>query len=274
MYRHLLAFCGTTVLFAAGAAAQSTSSTPVVRPPALVKLEAQAAAEIATPVVPPGRAVEAKKVAETSVAVRRATWVIERLLPAQPEGVAVLKLAELKTGSRGWIEMTGEVVKTAEGMLVVRSPGTDGVTFAIPAAADSTTVKTIDLRGEFAVDKSIALDGRDVFVLKEVAVAKGLDREQVAVLDAARKRLEEAKAAHAQAIAVLKDTRKRAEDKVMEATRADAVKQIPIPATADVEDQIKLKAKQADLALKLAKPELEKIAMLYADTPVIEPIRK
>jgi len=258
---------------AVGLRAETPSTT--ARPPELVKLEAQAATEIPIPAVPPGRAAEAKKVAETSVAVRRATWVVERLLPPPPEGAAVLKLAEMKLGNRGWLDLSGDVVKVTEGVAIVRpAVGVEGVTIAVPVAADAPAVKTMSLRGEYIVDKPVTFDGRDVFVLKEVTAAKALDREQTAVLDAARRRLEEAKAAHAQAVAVLKDVRKRAEDKVLERTQAEAEKQIPVPKDTDVEEQVKIKAKQQELALKLAKTELEKIAQMYADTPVVEPSGK
>ena len=257
---------------AVGLRAEPPSTT--ARPPELVKLEAQAATEIPIPAVPPGRAPEAKKVAETSVAVRRATWVVERLLPPPPEGVSVLKMAEMKVGNRGWVDLSGDVVKVTEGVAIIRPAAVEGVTFAVPVAADAPAVKTMSLRGEYIVDRPVTFDGRDVFVLKEVTAAKALDREQTAVLDAARRRLEEAKAAHAQAVAVLKDARKRAEDKVLEKTRAEAEKQIPVPKDTDVEEQVKIKAKQQELALKLAKTELEKIAQMYADTPVVEPSGK
>jgi len=71
---------------------------------------------------------------------------------------------------------------------------------------------------------------------------------------------------------VLKDTRLRAEKKVMERALAEAEKQLPVPKDIDVEEQVKIKAKQQELAGKLAKEELEKIAMQYADFPVIDPI--
>jgi hypothetical protein len=251
------------------------TTTTTVRPPELVKLEAEAAAEIPIPPVPPGRAAEAKKVAETSVAVKRATWVVEKLLPPPPEGVAVLKLAEIKVGSRGWVDLTSDVVKVSDGVAVLRAPGVaEGVTIGVPVAADAATVKTLAVRGEFIVDRPVTIDGREVLVLKEVVAAKALDSEKAKVLDAARKRLEEAKAAHAQAVAVLKDTRQRAEKAVLEKTQAEAEKQIPVPKDADVEEQAKAKAKQQELALKLAKAELEKIAQMYADTPVVEPTGK
>jgi hypothetical protein len=273
--RKLPAAFAAIALFGAVAVGLRAETPPTTaRPPELVKLEAQAATEIPIPTVPAGRAPEAKKVAETSVAVRRATWVVERLLPPPPEGVSVLKIAEMKVGNRGWVDLSGDVVKVTEGVAIIRPAAVEGVTFAVPVAADAPAVKTMSLRGEFIVDKPITFDGRDVFVLKEVAATKELDREKAAVLDAARRRLEEAKAAHAQAVAVLKDARKRAEDAVLEKTRAEAEKQIPVPKDTDVEEQVKIKAKQQELALKLAKSELEKIAKLYADTPVVEPSGK
>lgn len=251
--------------------AQDPASTP--RPPELVKLEAQAATEIPLPTVPPGRAPEVKKVAESSVALRRAQWVVEKLLPPPPEGVTSLKLTELKVGSRGWLDLTGEVVKVAEGVAIVRpSVGLDGVTFAVPVAADAAEVKSLNLRVEFIVEKPVTIDGREIVVLKEVTAAKPLEDAKAKLVDAARKRLEVAKAAHAQAVAVLKDTRKRAEKKVMEKALAEAEKQMPIPKNADAEEQIKAKAKQQELAGKLAKEEFEKIAQIYADFPVIDPI--
>src|SRR5688572_4978169 len=81
------------------------------RPAELVKLEAEAATEVPAPQVPAGRAPEAKRVAETAVAVRRAEWVVQKLLPPPPEGVTVLKLNELTVGARGWVDVSGEVVK-------------------------------------------------------------------------------------------------------------------------------------------------------------------
>ena len=255
--------------------AQTPATTTTVRPPELVKLEAEAAAEIPLPPVPPGRAPEAKKVAETSVAVKRATWVVEKLLPPPPEGLTALKFAVLKVGTRGWVDLTGDVVKVSEGVAIIRPPGAaEGVVFGVPVTADATSVKTMVLRGEYIADRPVTIDGREVFVLKEAAAAKAVDPALAKVLDAARKRLEQAKADHAQAIAVLKDTRQRAEKAVLEKTQAEAEKQIPVPKDADVEEQAKAKAKQQELALKLAKAELEKIAQMYADTPVVEPTRK
>jgi hypothetical protein len=244
--------------------------TPTARPAELVKLETQAATEIPIPPVPPGRAPEVKKVAETSVAVKRATWVAERLLPGRPEDVAVIKWTDFKVGTRGWVDLTGEVTKVHEGIALVRPPmAPDGFVFAYSAAADA---KTVALRGEYYADRAITVDGREVIVLKEVVVEKA-DPAKTAVMDAARRRLEEAKAAHAQATAVLKDARKRAEAAVMEKALAAAEKQLPVSKDLDVEEQVKAKAKQQELAGKLAKEELAKIAMMYADTPVIDPIK-
>jgi hypothetical protein len=268
-------FAASAMIATVAVQAQTPTTTTTVRPPELIKLEAQAAVEIPTPVVPAGRAPEAKKVAETSVAVKRAAWVVEHLLPPPPEGVAALKLAELKVGARGWVDLTGDVVKLADGVAIVRPAlGTETVTFAVPVATDVTTLKAVTLRGEYVADRTVAFDGRDVVVLKEVTAVKPLDGAQAKVLDAARKRLEAAKAEHAQAVAVLKDTRKRAEDRVLEKTRAEAEKQIPVPKDTDVEEQVKIKAKQQELALKLAKAELEKIAMMYDDRQVVEPTGK
>ena len=263
------------VILGSAVALYAQSSSTTARPPELVKLEAEAAVEIAIPTVPPGRAPEVKKVAETSVAVRRATWVVEKLLPPPPEGLAVLKLTELKVGARGWVDLTGEVVKVTDGVAILRpATAAEGVTFGVPVAADAVTVKTMALRGEYIADRPVTIDGREVLVLKEVPAAKAADPAQTKVLDAARKRLEEAKAAHAQAVAVLKDTRRRAEEAVTQKAREEAEKQVVIPKEADTEEQVKIRAKQQELALKLAKTELEKIAMMYADVPVSDPIRK
>lgn len=266
-------FGAIAAMLVASANAQEPTTTSTTRPPELVKLEAQAATEIPVPVVPPGRAQEVKKVAESSVALRRAHWVVEKLLPPPPEGLTSLKFTEMKIGSRGWVDLTGDVVKTNDGVAVVRTAnGVESLMVAVPVAADATELKTISLRGEYIVEKPINYDGREVFVLKEVTAAKPLDESKAKVVDAARKRLEIAKAAHAQAVAVLKDTRLRAEKKVMERALAEAEKQLPVPKDTEVEEQVKIKAKQQELAGKLAKEELEKIAMQYADFPVIDPI--
>jgi hypothetical protein len=247
--------------------------TATTRPPELVKLEAQAATEIPVPVVPPGRAAEVKKVAETSVALRRAQWVVEKLLPPPPEGMSSLRWSDLKVGSRGWIDTSLDVARVGDGFAMVRPPvGREGVMVAVPVAADAVEMKTMNLRGEFVIDRPVRIDGHDVLVLKEVTAAKPLDDAKAKVLDAARKRLELAKAAQAQSVAVLRDTRRRAEAKVMEKALAAAEKEMPVPKGADAEEQIKVKAKQQELALKSAKEELEKIAKMYADFPVIDPI--
>jgi len=249
----------------------SKSPTPTARPAELVKLETQAAADIPIPPVPPGRAAEVKKVAETSVAVKRATWVVERVLPARPEDVSVVKWTDFKVGTRGWIDVTGEVVKVHEGIALVRpAMAPEGFVFAFPASADA---KSVALRGEYLADRTVTIDGREVILVKEVVAEKAADPAKTALIDAARRRLEEAKAAHAQAVAILKDTRKRAEAAVMEKALAAAEKQIAVPKDVDVEEQVKIKAKQQELAGKLAKEELAKIAMMYADTPVIDPIK-
>ena len=269
--RFLFGALAALILLLPASAQERTPSTS--RPPELVKLEAEAAAEIPLPTVPPGRAEEVKKVAETSVALRRAQWVVEKLLPPPPEGMTAFKFTDLKVGSRGWLDTTLDVVKMGEGVAVVRPlTGVESTVVAVPIAADATNLKTVSLRGEFIFDKPVVVDGREVLVLKEVTAAKPLDEGKAKVIDAARKRLEVAKAAHAQAVAVLKDTRLRAEKKVMEKALAEAEKQMPVPKNIDVEEQVKIKAKQQELAGKLAKEELEKIAMQYADFPVIDPI--
>lgn len=248
-------------------------TAPVSRPPELVKLEAEAATEIPVPTVPPGRAEEVKKVAETSVALRRAQWVVEKNLPPPPEGLTSFKWSEMKVGTRGWLDTTLDVVRMGDGMAFLRTAsGVESSLVAVPVAAGTTELKTVNLRGEYIVEKPVTVEGREILVLKEVTAAKPLDGEKAKVIDAARKRLEIAKAAHAQAVAVLKDTRLRAEKKVMEKALAAAEKQLPVPKDTEVEEQVKIKAKQQELAGKLAKEEMEKIAMMYADFPVIDPI--
>jgi hypothetical protein len=208
-------------------------------------------------------------VAETAVAVRRAEWVVQKLLPPPPEGVTVLKLNELAVGARGWVDVSGEVVKVHEGVAVVRPAlAGEGITFAVPATTD---VRAISLRGEYAVDRAVTIDGREVLVLKEVAAAKALTPAQTSVLDAARKRLEVAKAEHAQAVAVLRDVRTKAEAEVTQRARAEADKQVVIPKDATVEEQVAIKARQQELALKLAKQDLEKITALYGEAMATEP---
>lgn len=259
-------------IFATGLILAEEPTTPS-RPPELVKLEAQAATEIALPPVPPGRAAEVKKVAETSVALRRAQWVLEKLLPPPPEGMSSLRWTDLKVGSRGWVDTSFDVTRFGEGFATVHPPlAAEGVMVAVPVAADAAEMRTMNLRGEFVIDRPVRIDGREVLVLKEVTAAKPLDEAKAKLIDAARKRLEIAKAAHAQAVAVLKDTRRRAEAKVMEKALAAAEKENPVPKNADAEEQIKVKAKQQELAMKMAKEELEKIAQMYADFPVIDPI--
>ena len=34
---------------------------------------------------------------------------MEKLLPAQPEGLTTLKFTEMKVGSRGWVNLTGDI---------------------------------------------------------------------------------------------------------------------------------------------------------------------
>jgi len=108
--------------------------TPTARPPELVKLEAEAAVEIPSPQVPAGKAPEARQVAEAAVKVRRASWVVEKLLPPPPEGLTTLNLASLKVGNRGWLDTTGDVTKTAEGVMFVRPAGAvvDGLMLGLP----------------------------------------------------------------------------------------------------------------------------------------------
>ncbi|HEX3148560.1 MAG TPA: hypothetical protein VHR66_10780 [Gemmataceae bacterium] len=250
--------------------------TPTARPPELVKLEAEAAAEIPTPAVPGGKAPEAKRVAETTVQVRRATWVVEKLLPPPPEGIAALNFGAIRIGNRGWLDTTGEVTKVTEGIMVVRPSGVaaDGIAVGLPATDAATTVKTVSLRGEYLVDRALTVDGRDVLVLKEVAAAKALDPAQSRLINAARVRLEEAKAEYANAVAVLTAAKKKAVDAVMEKAQAQAAKQIPVPENADGEQRIKAKRDQDELAGKLAKAELDKIAEAYGVVPAADPTRK
>jgi len=128
------------------------------------------------------------------------------------------------------------------------------------------------LRGEFTVDKAVTIEGREVYILREVPAAKA-DPALTALVDRARRRLEEAKAALANDLAVLRDTRKRAEDAVMTKAIAEAEKQLPVPANADAEEQVRVKAKQQQLAATIAKEQLTKIAVMYSDMPVIDPIK-
>jgi hypothetical protein len=263
LMRVIPAALAALALVGAGPLRAEDPPTSTARPPELVKLEAQAATEIPAPVVPAGRAPEAKKVAETAVAVRRAQWVVEKLLPPPPEGMTVLKFDELKAGTRGWVDLTADVVKVHDGMAVVRPlSAREGIEFAVPVTGD---VKSVNLRGEFVADRRVTIDGREVLVLREVTAAKALDPGQAALLDAARKRLEEAKAAHAQAVAVLRDVRAKAEQTITQRARAEAEKQVVIPKDADVEEQVRIRARQQELALKLAKGELDKLNTLYGE---------
>jgi len=278
MVKHLFPTALAALAFAGASPLRAEDPpTSTARPPELVKLEAQAATEIPAPVVPAGRAAEAKKVAETAVAVRRAQWVVEKLLPPAPEGLAPLKFDELKDGTRGWVDLTADVVKVQDGMAVVRPPGArEGVSFAVPVTADG---KTVNLRGEFVADRRVTIDGKEVLVLREVTAAKALEPGQAALLDAARKRLEEAKAANAQAVAVLRDVRSKAEQTITQRAREQADKEVVIPKDADVEEQVRIRARQQELALKLAKAELDKLTTLYgkaqaADDPGAPGARK
>lgn len=238
------------------------------KPPELTKLEAEAAIEVPIPKVPAGRAPEVKQVADAAVAVRRATWVLEKLLPQRPEGVAPLKLASMRAGDRGWVDMTGEVVSVGDGMLFVRptvSPSPDFM-FALPAAAATTAPKNVNLRGEFLVDRAVPVEGRDVMLLKETAPAK-LEPAQAKLVDAARQRLEMAKADFATAAANLQAARKKALDTALERARAEAARQIPVAKDAPAEEQIKAQRNQDDLTAKLAREELARIEGVYSDKP-------
>jgi hypothetical protein len=249
--------------------------TPAGVPPELAKLEAQAAVEIPVPAVPAGRAPEAKRVAEAAVRVRRATWVVEKLLPAAPEGVTALNFTALAVGNRGWVDTSAEVVKTAEGVMVLRpSLASADVVVGLPATDAAVATKTISLRGEYLVDRTVSLDGREVLVLKEVAAAKPLDPALAKLIAAARVRLEEAKAEYANAVAVLNAAKKKAVDAVMEKATAEAAKKIPVPDNATGEERIKAKRDQDDLAGKMAKKELDAIAEAYGVVPAADPTRK
>jgi hypothetical protein len=264
LMRVIPAAIAALALVGAGPLRAEDPPTSTARPPELVKLEAQAATEIPAPVVPAGRAAEAKKVAETTVALRRAQWVVEKLLPPPPEGLTLLKFDELKAGTRGWVDLTTDVVKVQDGMAVVRPPSArEGIEFAVPVTADA---KTVNLRGEYVADRRITIDGREVLVLREVTAAKALEPGQSALLDAARKRLEEAKAAHAQAVAVLRDVRAKAEQAITQKAREKAEKDVVIPKDADVEEQVRIRARQQEMALKLAKGELDKLNTLYGES--------
>jgi hypothetical protein len=258
-----------------GSTGGSTVVTPAAVPPELAKLEAQAATEIPVPPVPAGKAPEAKKVAEAAVRVHRATWVVEKLLPAAPEGVTALNFTSLAVGNRGWIDTTGEVVKTAEGVMVVRpSLASADVVVGLPATDTAATTKTVSLRGEYVVDRTVSLDGRDVLVLKEVNAAKPLDPALAKLIAAARVRLEQAKADYANAVAVLTAAKKKAVDAVMERANVEAAKQVPVPDNATGEQRIKAKRDQDELAGKLAQKELDAIAEAYGVVPAADPTRK
>ena len=259
-----------TVTGTTGAATGGTvaTTTPATIPPELAKLEAEAAVEIPAPQVPAGRAPEAKRVAEAAVKVRRATWVVEKLLPPPPEGVTALSLTALKVGARGWVDTTGDVVSTHEGVSIIRPSGVAADAAVIGVTADGTAaVKSIHLRGEYVVERAVTIEGKDVLVLKEVAAAKALDPALAKLINAARARLEEAKAEYSNAVAVLVATKKKAVDAVMEKATAEAAKQVPVPDNATGEERIKAKADQDRLAEKLAKAELEKIAEMYGEVP-------
>ena len=267
---------GTTTTGGIAAGSTGTTTAPVAIPPELAKLEAQAAVEIPSPAVPAGKAPEAKRVAEAAVKVRRATWVVEKLIPPPPEGVAVLNFNTLKVGSRGWVDTTADVVRTADGVSVIRPSGfaSESVVLGVPAAADAATAKTVSLRGEYVVDRAVTLDGREVLVLKEVAAAKALDDAVARLISAARARLEEAKAQYSNAVAVLVAAKKKAVDAALARTQAEAARQIPVPDNATGEERIKAKKDQDELAQKLAKPDLDKIAEMYGDVPAVSPTRQ
>lgn len=285
-----------------GSGTVSPGTAPVAIPPELTKLEAQAATEIPIPDVPAGRAPEAKRVAEAAVRVQRATWVVEKLLPAPPAEISRLDFGALKVGARGWVDMTGRVVGTSDGLTTIRADGGGGrgVVFGLaeraaggvplggpavpppaapgrpPVPADpgalapppaASAPRTIDLRGEYVVDRTVTVGDREVLVLKEVAAAKALDAATTKLINAARIRLEQAKAEYANAVAVLAKAKKKAVDAVMERATAKAAKEYPVPDNAAGEERIKAKAKQQELAMKLAKDELEKIAAAYGEVP-------
>lgn len=247
---------------------------PTAVPPELAKLEAEAAVEVTAPQVPAGTAPEAKAVAQTAVKVRRATWVVEKLLPPPPEGLTSLNFSALKVGASGWLDTTADVQRTVEGVTFIRPAGTAEVVVGMAAQSDATTAKTVTLRGEYAVDRAVTLDGREVLVLKEVAAAKALDPAAAKLISAARVRLEEAKAEYANAVAVLTAAKKKAVDAVMVNATAAAAKQVPVPDNATGEERIKAKKDQDELAQKLAKAELDRIAEMYGVVPAADPTRK
>ncbi len=242
--------------------------TPTIsKPPELTKLEAKAAVQIPIPIVPPGKAPEVKRVAEAAVKVARASWVVEKLLPPPPEGTSSLRLAEMKVGNTGWLDLTGEVLKNDQGVAVVRpsiAPSSD-FTVAIPMENGVTVPRQVALRGEYRVDKAVTVDGKEMLLLKEMHAAKALDPALARVVDAARRRLETAKAEYARAVANLVEARKKAETAALEKVRGEAAKRIPVPKDASAEEQIKAKRDQDALARKLASKELEKIEASYSD---------
>lgn len=251
-------------------------TAPAAVPPELEKLEAEAAVEIKAPDVPAGRAPEAKGVAVEAVKVRRATWVVEKLLPPRPDGVTALNLNSIKVGAHGWLDTSADVSRTAEGVTVIRLAGltAEGVVVGVPAIAEAKTTKTIPLRGEYVIDRAVTIDGHEVLVLNEVAAAKALDDTVSRLIAAARARLEEAKAQYANAVAVLAATKKKAVDAALARTQAEAARRVPVPDNASGEERIKAKKDQDELAQKLAKPELDKIAEMYGDAPAVDPTRR
>jgi hypothetical protein len=107
-----------------------------------------------------------------------------------------------------------------------------------------------------------------------MAAAKALDDAQTKLISAARARLEEAKAQYANALAVLVAAKKMAVDAALARTQAEAARQIPVPDNATGEERIKAKKDQDELAQKMAKPELDKIAEMYGDVPAVDPTRR
>jgi hypothetical protein len=259
---------------AGGTVVGGAAGKTVVVPPELAKVEAQAAVEVPAPAVPAGRAPEARRVAETAVKVRRATWVVEKLLPPPPDGITAFDFAAIKVGSRGWIDTTAEVVKSADGVLVLKPAAValpESVIVGIPVEDKIATAKSVDLRGEFAVDRAATVDGRETLILKPVTVAKALDAATAKLVTAARVRLEEAKAEYANAVAILAAAKKKAMDAALAKASVEAAKRIPVPDNATGEERIKAKRDQDDLAQKLAKADFDKIAEYYGNVPGTEP---
>jgi hypothetical protein len=259
---------GTTVGGTTGVAGEASTKTLVV-PPEIARLEAQAAVEIPAPAVPAGRAPEAKRVAEATVKVQRATWVVEKLLPAPPDGILRFDFATVKVGSRGWLDTTASVVSTSNGVAVIRPAGNvpEGIMIGMPATDAIAVGKTVDLRGEFAIEKAVTVDGREVLLMKSVTPAHELDAAVAKLLTVARKRLEDAKAEYANAVAVLVAAKKKAMDAALERASVEAAKKIPVPDNASGEERIKAKNDQDVLARKLAQPEIDKIVAAYGDVP-------